>query len=101
MDWNWNGKHDSQDDYISFRMIEEEMEENKDDGLSYYSSANNSGRSQNKAPFRVTGLGCAVIVLVGILFFCMLFSGEASSDGIDSLLGLGFLAFIFAQWISK
>ena len=42
------------------------------------------------------GLGWIVIILVGVMLFYFLFSG-ASRDAIDSLLGVGFLAFLFAR----
>ena len=47
------------------------------------------------------GFGCGwiVVVIVVVLMISMLADGT-SWDAIDSLLGLGFLAFLFFRWIS-
>ena len=44
----------------------------------------------------INGPGWVVIVIVAVLFIYMIVDGT-SWDAIDSLLGLGFLAFLFAK----
>ena len=47
------------------------------------------------------GFGCGWIVIVIVVIMLMSFIADGASwDAIDSLLGLGFLAFLFFRWIS-
>ena len=45
------------------------------------------------------GCGCIVIVIVVLMLIFFITNG-ASVDAIDTLLGLGFIAFLFLRWIS-
>jgi len=56
----------------------------------------NKGTSDHKP----TGLGWVVIVIV-IYFLISFISSGADGESISTLLGFGFLAYLFAQWISK
>ena len=77
-DWIGNDKRDSFDGYMDYEM-------------------SNGGSSDGSGK----GFGCGwiVIVIVAIMLLYFIFTG-ASWDAIDSLLGLGFLAFLFLRWIS-
>lgn len=47
------------------------------------------------------GFGCGWIVIVIVVIMLISFIADGASwDAIDSLLGLGFLAFLFFRWIS-
>ena len=61
-----------------------------------------SGNIPNKgtADYKPTGLGWVVIVTV-IYFLISFISSGADGELISTLLGLGFIAYLFAQWISK
>ena len=52
---------------------------------------NGSGRGSGNGP---SGAGWVVIIIVGCFFIHFLFSG-ASWDAIDTLLGLGLIAYLF------
>ena len=56
----------------------------------------NSGGGGNGGGF---GCGWIVIVMVAIMLVFFVFDG-ASIDAIDSLLGIGFLAFIVVRWLT-
>ena len=56
----------------------------------------NSGGSGNGGGF---GCGWIVIVIVAIMLVFIIADG-ASFDAIDSLLGIGFLAFIVVRWLT-
>ena len=45
-------------------------------------------------------VGWAIIVIVALLLICFLANG-ASWDAIDTLLGLGLLAFLFFIWLFR
>lgn len=55
------------------------------------SDGNNSGKGSGNRP---SGAGWVVIIVVGYFFLHFLFSG-ASWDAIDTLLGLGLIAYLF------
>lgn len=82
-DWNGNDKRDSFDDYMDYEM------------------SNGSGSENNNGSGDGCGFGCGwiVIVIVAIMLLFFIFNG-AGWDAIDSLLGFGFLAFLFIRWIS-
>ena len=45
-----------------------------------------------------TGFGCGWVVIVSIVLMLIFFIADGASwDAIDTLLGLGFLAFLFAK----
>lgn len=47
------------------------------------------------------GLGCGGVVLVILAIMLIYFIATGVSwDGIDSLLGIGFLVFLFVRWIT-
>jgi len=47
------------------------------------------------------GFGCGWIVIVIVVFLLIFFIADGASwDAIDTLLGLGLLAFLFFRWIS-
>ena len=48
------------------------------------------------------GLGCGgfVLVILAIMLIYFIATG-VSWDGIDSLLGIGFLVFLFVRWITR
>lgn len=83
-DWNGNGNRDSFDEYMDYEM----------------NSKNGGGEEKGGSGGGGFGCGWVVIVIVAIMLIYFIFTG-VSWDGIDSLLGLGFLAFLFARWISK
>ena len=69
---------------------------NKDDYHAYKSTSTNSSRSGNSSSCG----GKFVLVILAILFIYFISQG-ASWDAIDSLLGIGFLVFLFVNWITK
>lgn len=47
------------------------------------------------------GFGCGWVVIVIVVLMLIFFIADGASwDAIDTLLGLGFLAFLFFRWIS-
>ena len=47
------------------------------------------------------GLGCSWIIIVIVIIMLLSFIADgASIDAIDSLLGIGFLAFIVVRWLT-
>lgn len=102
-DWNGNGKKDSFDHYMDMKVT---SDLSKDDNSSYsdvddrFKSTNRrtDNNSTNKNSVRF-GWGWGVIVVVVIMLIFFIADG-ASWDAIDTLLGLGFLAFLFFRWIS-
>lgn len=47
------------------------------------------------------GFGCGWVVIVAVVILLIFFIADGTSwDAIDSLLGLGLLAFLFFKWIS-
>ena len=59
-------------------------------------NSKNTSRGENGG----FGCGWSVIVIVAIMLVYFIFSG-ASWEAIDSLLGLGFLAFVVVRWLFK
>jgi len=82
-DWNGNGNNDHFDDYMDYKV----------------SGSDKGGGGNHKPSGGGFGCGGIVIVIVAIMLLYFIFSG-ASWDAIDTLLGLGFLAFLFARFIS-
>ena len=84
-DWNGNDHRDSFDDYMDYKA----------------SGSGNDDGNKNQ-PGGGDGCGCVgvVVAIVAIMLIYFIFSG-ASWDAIDSLLGFGFLAFIFVRWLSR
>jgi len=67
---------------------------NMDDYHAFKSTSGGSGGSSGSGG----GLGCGWIVIVIVVFMLIFFiASGASWDAIDTLLGLGFLAFLFAK----
>ena len=79
-DWNGDNRRDSFDKYIDYKVS------NSDD------KHKSSGGTE-------LGCGWGVIVIVAFMLIYFIFNG-ASFEAIDTLLGLGFLAFLFAKFIS-
>lgn len=84
-DWNGNGHRDNVDDYMDYKV-----------------SGSDKGGGGGHQPSGGGGFGCGgvVIAIVVIMLVYFIFSG-ASWDAIDSLLGFGFLAFLFVRWITR
>ena len=84
-DWNGNGSRDSFDEYMDYKLsgCDEDDDDDKEPG--------GGGGS---------GCGCstAVIIIVAILLVCFLFQ-ESSWEAMESLLGLGFIAFLIVRWL--
>lgn len=85
-DWNGNGSRDTFDDYMDYKL-----------GGSDNGGGGSGGSGGNNNGF---GCGWIVIIIVAIMLIYFIFAGS-SWDAIDSLLGFGFLAFLFVRWISK
>lgn len=64
--------------------------------------SDDSGNIPNKgtSDHKPTGLGWIVICIV-IFMLISFISDGASEEAISTLLGVGFIAYLFAQWISK
>ena len=85
-DWNGNGKKDSFDHYMDMKVTSDSDGEFKKSG---------NGTGNNR------GFGCGWIAIVVVVIMLIFFVGNGASwDAIDSLLGFGFLAFLFLRWIS-
>ena len=65
----------------------------------FKSTSGGSGGSSGGGGGKGFGCGWIVIVIVVILLISFIADG-ASCDAIDTLLGLGLLAFLFFRWIS-
>ena len=65
----------------------------------FKSTSGGSGGSSSGGGGKGFGCGWMVIVIVAILLISFIADG-ASWDAIDTLLGLGLLAFLFFRWIS-
>ena len=65
----------------------------------FKSTSGGSGGSSGGGGGKGFGCGWIVIVIVVILLISFIADG-ASWDAIDTLLGLGLLAFLFLRWIS-
>ena len=87
-DWNGNGKKDSFDHFMDNKVM---SDTSNNDKSQCPSNGNRAGKG--------FGLGWVVIVLVVIMLIFFIADG-ASWDAIDTLLGLGLLAFLFFRWIS-
>ena len=87
-DWNGNGKKDSFDHFMDHKVMSETSKDSNN-------KPTNTGGGTNTN----FGLGWGVIVIVVIMLIYFIANG-ASWDAIDTLLGLGFLAFLFFRWIS-
>ena len=85
-DWNGNGKKDSFDHFMDMKVVSDSDNKSPNTG-----STPSGGKG--------FGLGWVVIVIVVLLLIFFIADG-ASWDAIDTLLGLGFLAFLFFRWIS-
>lgn len=86
-DWNGNGKKDSFDDFMDMKA----MSDSSKDGNRTGGSNKNGG----------AGFGCGWVVIVLVVIMLIFFIADGASwDAIDSLLGLGLLAFLFFRWIS-
>ena len=85
----FNGKKDSFDHFMDNKVMSETSKENN--------SSNNKNNSTGSG-LRF-GWGWGVIVIVVIMLISFIADG-ASWDAIDTLLGLGLLAFLFFRWIS-
>lgn len=84
-DWNGNGHRDHFDEYMDYKASGSD----KDDNKGY--------KSGGGFDF---GCGWVVIVIVVIMLISFICMGT-TWGAIDSLLRFGFLAFLFARWISR
>ena len=66
----------------------------------FKSTSGGSGGSSGGGGGKGFGCGWIVIVIVVILLLISFIADGASWDAIDTLLGLGLLAFLFFRWIS-
>lgn len=67
----------------------------------YKSTSGGSGGSSGGGGGGGKGFGCGWIVIVIVVLMLFFFIADGASwDAIDTLLGLGFLAFLFFRWIS-
>ena len=64
-----------------------------------YKSTQVSSGGPNKSS-GPSGAGIMVAIIIAVLLIFFIFSG-ASWDAIDSLLGLGFLAYLAANWLFR
>ena len=92
-DWNGNGKKDSFDHFMDHKVMSETSKSNNG------SSSGNNNKPTNSGNGLRFGWGWGVIVIAVIMLISFISDG-ASWDAIDTLLGLGFLAFLFFRWIS-
>lgn len=61
---------------------------------------NNVPNTNGNSNLKPTGLGWVVICIL-VYFLISFISSGADGESITTLLGFGFLAYLFAQWISK
>ncbi len=94
-DWNGNGKKDSFDHFMDNKV----MSENSDDKNGSNSGSSNKPNKSSGGNSLNFGWGWGVIVIVAFFLISFIADG-ASWDAIDTLLGLGLLAFLFFRWIS-
>ena len=66
----------------------------------YHAFKNTSGESDNRGSGGSFGCGWGVVVIVLLLLVFFIADG-ASWESVDTLLGLGFLAFLFAKSLFK
>jgi len=65
-----------------------------------YNSTKGSSRGSGGSGGGMSGPGKFIIILLLLMLLYFIFNG-ASWDAIDSLLGIGFLVFLFANWLGK
>ena len=65
----------------------------------YHAYKSTSGSSSGNGG-GCSGGGKFVLIILAILFIYFIFQG-ASWDAIDSLLGIGFLIFLFVNWVTS
>ena len=93
MDWNNDGKVDWKDDALYHMVI------NPDKNHETESSSSNAHKGNHQAPLlRVTQLGKAVLWLLAFLVVAFVFMGS-DFDAIWNLIEIGFVVFLFAQWL--
>lgn len=92
MDWNFDGKVDARDDALFLEVIEKE--ETKKVSPPHHHQKNQS------MPFRLTGLGKVVLWILAILVVAFTFDG-GEIDAIWNLIEIGFVVFLFAQWLDS
>ena len=64
----------------------------------YHSFKSTSGGSSNGSGHKGDGFGCGwVIIVIVAIFLCFFIVDGASWDAIDTLLGLGLIAFFVAK----
>ena len=67
----------------------------------YKSTSGGSGNGSSGGGGGGKGFGCGWIVIVIVVIMLISFIADGASwDAIDTLLGLGLLAFLFFRWIS-
>ena len=66
----------------------------------YKAFTSNNSNKTSSSDYKPTGLGWVVICIVVYALIFFIFDG-ADGESISTLLGLGVLAYLYAQWISK
>jgi len=67
----------------------------------YHAYKSTSGEPEGSGGGGGKGFGCGWVVIVIVVLMLLFFIVTGASwDAIDTLLGLGFLAFLFFRWIS-
>ena len=68
----------------------------------FHAFKSTSGGSDSGSSGGGHGLGCGgVVITIVILMLVFFLVSGASWDAIDSLLGFGFLAFLFIRWLTR
>lgn len=90
MDWNFDGKVDEKDDAFFLEVISKEEKSEK--------TTKQPKRITNS--IRLTGLGKVVLwILVALVIMCIFTGG--SLEVAFNLAEIGFLVFLFAQWLDS
>lgn len=67
----------------------------------YHAFKSTSGGSGGSSGDGGNGFGCGwVVIVIVVLLLVFFIASGASWDAIDTLLGLGLIAFLFFRWIS-
>lgn len=111
-DWNNDGKTDWKDDALFHEVISKDESSDRDDdsGLStaggfssrHYSTSSRKSTASHQQSITTINIGWLTKLVIGIagcLCLFALFSGDVHI--IDDILGLGFLAGLFTNWLEK
>lgn len=92
MDWNFDGKVDEQDDALFLEVISKEQHKEKAPSVCQKKKQSNG--------LHLTGLGKIVLWVLAILVVAFIFMG-GNFDAVWNLIEIGFLVFLFAQWLDS